>query len=572
MKMIGIASLVFCLALPACGDEESPIEVALDPECWLLRDDLPAPDSIGQALRVRSGRPELPPALAFGLPDADRRPRGGPVPPGVTRTAVALTLDPAARTLSGSAQIDLLAEGAELSSVRFLLSAPVDDVQASDPAAAFSQDGGVLTVTAQSPVPLGESWTLTVLWHANDVERMIDFYPGEEGGELLLAYLGKPSTYFAADYWYWPRAMDVEVLSNLEFAVTYPDDLTLVMSGEHAGTIDNQDGTATDTWTASFPMPWYAALALADYQKASGSCGTSQLEVYGMPVQSGNPIVPETYVGVLESICNAYRARFGDPAFPVIRMAGVDDRFATGYSSPALLLVTNYTLDDKGTGSFPARDFYLSHEFSHQWWGNDVFVASMEDVWLIEGMADYSAIEYMRGAWGEEEALRLWLEDAWYLLDYLQKGGADHPLVPDPPVEMEPIIYYSKGAWVLRMLEWVLGDDDIDLALRSYREAHSFSYAVTQDFIDAAEAAAGEDLDWFFDQWLSGTGVMSLRETHQEAGGNFEVTVYQETPWLSDPESYYQMPLTVRLERGKQFIDHLVTVSGSQSTHALEKP
>jgi len=65
---------------------------------------------------------------------------------------------------------------------------------------------------------------------------------------------------------------------------------------------------------------------------------------------------------------------------------------------------------------------------------------------------------------------------------------------------------------------------------------------------------------------------MSLRETHQEAGGNFEVTVYQEAPWLSDPESYYQMPLTVRLERGKQFIDHLVTVSGSQSTHALEKP
>jgi aminopeptidase N len=557
---------MLCLVLPACGNGESPLTVSLDPEMWLLRDDLPRPESVGQALRVRGiqGR--------YSLPPFDRDLRGGPAPPGVTRTAVTLVLDPAARSLTGSAQIDLLAEGAELASVRFLLSAPVDDVQATDPAASFSQEGGVLTVTAQTPVPQGQSWTITVLWHDADVEHMIDFYPDEEGGELLLAYLGEPSTYFATDYWYWPRALDVDMLSNLEFAVTYPDDLTLVMSGEHVNTTDNGDGTATDNWTASFPLPWYLALALADYQMASGTCGTTVLEVYGMPVQTGNPIVPETYAQVLESVCNHYRARFGDPAFPVIRTAGVDDRFATGYSSPALLLVTNYTLDDKGTGSFPARDFYLSHEFSHQWWGNDVFVASMVDVWLVEGMADYSAIEYIRGAWGEEEARKLWLEDAWYLLDYLQQGGADHPLVPATPVEMEPIIYYSKGAWVLRMLEWVLGGQDINLTLRSYREAHPFSYAVTQDFIDAAEAAAGEDLDWFFSQWLSGTGIMSLQETHRKVSDVVDVTISQKSPWLSDPESFFQMPLIVRLERGKKSVDHPVTITGAESTFRLEMP
>lgn len=566
MKISSTACLVLCLVLPACGNGESPLTVALDPEMWLLRDDLPRPESDGQALRVRGIRGR------YGLPPFDRNLRGGPVPPGVTRTAVTLALDPAARSLAGSAQIDLEAEGGELASVRFFLSAPVDDVQAADPAASFSQEGGVLTVTAQTPVPQGQSWTITVLWSDADVEHMIDFYPNEEGGELLLAYLGEPSTYFAADYWFWPRAVDVGVLSNLEFAVTYPADLTLVMSGEHVSTTGNGDGTATDTWTASFPLPWYLALALADYQTASGTCGTTLLEVYGMPVQTGNPIVPETYARVLESACNHYRARFGDPAFPVIRMAGVDDRFATGYSSPALLLVTNYTLDDKGTGSFPARDFYLSHEFSHQWWGNDVFVASMKDVWLIEGMADYSAIGYIQDAWGEAEARKLWLEDAWYLLDYYQGGGEDHPLVPDTPVEMEPIIYYGKGAWVLRMLEWALGDEDIDQTLRAYRQAHPFSYAITQDFIDAAEAAAGEDLNWFFDQWLSGTGVMSLQATHQNAGGDLEVTIIQESPWQSDPETFYQMSVGIRIQQGDKSIDHRVTVSGSPSVHTLDKP
>jgi hypothetical protein len=328
----------------------------------------------------------------------------------------------------------------------------------------------------------------------------------------------------------------------------------------------------TDLWTLANPVRHHVSLALAEYQQATGTCGTTSIEIYGMPIESEYPIVPATYVPVLESICEHFRVRFGEPGFGTIRLAGVDERFTNGYSSPALIIVPNYTLDDDGSGSFPARDFYLAHEFSHQWWGNDVFMASPADAWLTEGMADYSAITYLKDALGNEHAEYFWLDDAKLLNDYYEQGGRDHPLVPDNSTEMEPVIYYLKGAWVLRMLEWVIGEGVMGTTLRSYRESHGFAAATTQDFIDAAETAAGEDLDWFFDQWLSGTGVMSLRQTNKQTGGNLEVTVTQDSPWSSDPESFYRMPLTVRIGQGGKSVDHQVTVSGVQSTHTLEKP
>jgi hypothetical protein len=552
--------------------------VTLDPEHRLLRDDLPAPGS-GQALRVKGewGRhfwaPDVLPAMAFGVPSERMTPRGGPVLPEVNKTSVVLALDPVAGTLNGEAEIVLAAAGAEFSLVRLLLSAAgVDAVDAVNPEATFSYDDGVLAITPRVPVPVGESWTVTVRWHDRDVELTTDFFPEWGGEDVLVGYLGEPSTFFTFGYWFWPRLVNADVVHNLDFSITYPAERTLVLSGERVSSQDNGDGTKTDYWIFEHPVRWHVSLALAEYEKVSGTCGSTQIEVYGMPIESEYPIVPATYVPVLESICDDFRARFGEPAFGTIRLAGVDERFTNGYSSPTLIIVPNYILDDDGTGSFPARDFYLAHEVSHQWWGNDVFMASMADAWLTEGMADYSAITYLKNARGDEQAKYFWLEDAKLLLDYYRQGGRDHPLVPEISTQMEPVIYYLKGAWVLRMLEWVIGEDAMGTTLRSYREAHPFTAATTQDFIDVAETAAGEDLGWFFEQWLSGTGVMSLQETHRETGGNLEVTVTQTTPWLSDPKSFYRMPLPVRVESGEKPVDHVVTVSGAVSTHVLQKP
>lgn len=557
--------------MPACGSGSS-ISVELDPDLWLLRDDLPAPGLGGQALMAGPawGRYLWAPDLSPGG-RIENTPLDGPAPE-LNSAVVQLWLDPVARTLTGQADVQLRASGAALDSAVFRLSAAaVDEVTAGGVALGHTFENGLLSCTLDTPLPDGQSTTISIGWHDADIELEVEFFPEGFKKDVLVGYLGEPSTFFTFGYWFWPRLVGPATVSNVEFEVTYPDAQTLVMSGGKESSQDNGDGTLTDVWRLVNPAAWYVSLALAEYEKASGSCGNSTIEVYGMPGQSidNYPIVPDTYAPIIAAICDDYSARFGAPAFGTIRLAGVDERFTNGYSSPGLLMVPNYSLDDDGTGSFAGRDFYLAHEVSHQWWGNDVFAAGT-DIWLTEGLADYSAITYLDGSeWGARAARDMWLTDAGQLLDYYAGGGIDHPLVPDSPDELVAYIYYLKGAWLFRMLEGIAGRDEVDQALGSYRQAHPFSTATTQDFIDAAEQVHGESLAWFFDQWLTGTGVMSLSESHTHQDDSIDLTIVQHDPWSTSPERYFEMPATVRITIDGQSSDEQVTIEGSESTFHL---
>ncbi len=563
--------VILSLSMQACGSSSS-ISVELDPDLWLLRDDLPAPGLGGQALMAGPawGRylwaPDLSPVGRI-----ENMPLDGPAPE-LNSAVVQLWLDPVTRTLTGQADVQLQAADAALDSVLFRLSAAaVDDVTAGGVPLAYTFENGLLSCTLDTPLPDGQSITISIGWHDADIELEVEFFPEGFKKDVLVGYLGEPSTFFTFGYWFWPRLVGPESISNVEFEVTYPGAQTLVMSGEQESSEDNGDGTRTDVWRLDNPAAWYVSLALAAYEKATGSCGNTTIEVYGMPGQSIDnfPIVPATYVPVMEAICDDYRARFGEPAFGAIRLAGVDERFTNGYSSPGLLIVPNYSLDDDGKGSFAGRDFYIAHEVSHQWWGNDVF-ASGTHIWLTEGLADYSAISYIEGSnWGAQAARDIWLTDSGQLLLYYAQGGVDYPLVPQHENELVAYIYYLKGAWVFRMLEGVIGREELTRALSDYRLAHPFGVATTQDFIDAAELVHGQSLAWFFDQWLSGSGVMSLSESYAVRGDSIDLTVTQAKSWSASPERYFSMPATVRITRVGHAQDERVTIEKAESTFHL---
>ncbi len=567
------AAALISLNLLACGSGSSiSVELELDPDLWLLRDDLPEPGSDGQALRAGPawGRymwaPDLPPVGRLAT-----KPLDGPAPE-LNSAVVRLSLDPAGRTLSGRADIQVRAVGAALDSIDFQLSAAaVDEVTVGGVPLAHTYKSGLLTCTPDTPLPEGQSLAISIAWHDADIELEVEFFPEGFKKNVLVGYLGEPSTFFTFGYWFWPRLVGPATIAGVDFEVTYPEAKTLVISGDYQSSKDNGDGTKTDVWRLTNPAAWYVSLALAAYEKAAGNCGNTTIEVYGIPGVSidNYPIVPATYVPIIENICDDYSARFGEPVFGTIRLAGVDERFTNGYSSPGLLIVPNYILDDDGKGSFAVRDFYIAHEVSHQWWGNDVF-ASGKDIWLTEGLADYSAISYIEGShWGADAAREQWLIDAAQLLDYYAQGGADYPLVPENANELVAYIYYLKGAWVFRMLEGVIGRDEVTRALSDYRLAHPFAVATTQDFISAATAVHGESLAWFFDEWLTGTGVMSLTESHALSGDSVDLTVTQARPWSASPERFFSMPVTVRITRDGSAKDERVTIEGSESTFHL---
>ncbi|HEY4755709.1 MAG TPA: M1 family aminopeptidase, partial [Ignavibacteriaceae bacterium] len=61
---------------------------------------------------------------------------------------------------------------------------------------------------------------------------------------------------------------------------------------------------------------------------------------------------------------------------------------------------------------------------------------------------------------------------------------------------------YDKGAWVLHMLRWEVGDSIFFEILRTYFEKFKYKSASTSDFIHVCENLSKRDLTKFFDQWV----------------------------------------------------------------------
>jgi len=89
-------------------------------------------------------------------------------------------------------------------------------------------------------------------------------------------------------------------------------------------------------------------------------------------------------------------------------------------------------------------------------------------------------------------------------------GTVVEPSVAEPAAKLSPFTY-QKGAWVLHMLRRKLGDETFFRALRRYYAAHAGATATTDDLRHALEAASGQDLVAFFQQWLRRPGFPELR-------------------------------------------------------------
>jgi aminopeptidase N len=133
---------------------------------------------------------------------------------------------------------------------------------------------------------------------------------------------------------------------------------------------------------------------------------------------------------------------------------------------------------------------------------------------------------------------------------------------------MEPRVYYIKGAWVLRMLEQVIGQDDMRELLGAARAQHPFAPIDTATFTALAEDISGQELDWFFEQWLSGTGVMELEAKVGSSDEGIELEISQQGAWSEG--RYYRMPLEVRLHQGKQERIETIEIEGQTTTFNLD--
>lgn len=260
-------------------------------------------------------------------------------------------------------------------------------------------------------------------------------------------------------------------------------------------------------------------LAYGKYVNKSLNYGGYELQFYTRP---GNDQAIISYGETLGRALEFYTKKFGEPAMgKQLAVVEIDDESLDYYSSQGMLFIAARPFEE-------AREVAterLQREAAYQWWGQTVGLKSFDDVWLSQGLAEYSAFtlreSMLDGA--KLEALRRELLEK--SLTFEQTASLLRaPANLDDQSTAYQYIMYGKGAFVFKLLRDTLGDKKFDQLLRTFVTEYRGKNASIDDFEKLASRVAGENLRYFFARWVEGTGVPEFTADYQiirTRGGKF---------------------------------------------------
>ena len=274
-------------------------------------------------------------------------------------------------------------------------------------------------------------------------------------------------------------------------------------------------------------------------------------------------------------------SRFGAPALRSLTVAPVPGTFGQGF--PGLIYLSTlayFGRQDAPVAHLPERQqiFYTqllhAHEIAHQWWGNVVTSAGYHDDWIMEALANYSALLYLekrKGAHAMESVLD---EYRGTLLDKTEKGQTVEsagPIVLGIRLESSQTpmawrrITYEKGSWIIHMLRRRMGDERFLSMLAQLRRRYEFKPITTEQFRALAAEflpprSADPKLEDFFDRWVYGTGIPALRIKYAVKGKVPSVRV-SGTIAQSDVDEEFSalVPVEMQLGRGRSMVEWVQT-------------
>lgn len=373
----------------------------------------------------------------------------------------------------------------------------------------FRNDDSTLTVYFDEPRSFSDTIVLTVAYSAVPKQGLYFMQP-DSTNPRRPHQLWTQGEDINNRHWFpcWDFPNDK---ATSEVIATVRDSWTLLSNGRLVNVKHNKAGkTKTFHWVQSKPHASYLImLAAGEYEIVRERAGNVPIEyyLYKDRVEDGKRSLAAT-----PHAMRYFEQATGFP-YPWEKYAQIfitDFMWGGMENTSAVTLNESYLIDRRGLVDFTGDDV-VAHELAHQWFGDLVTCRDWTELWLNEGFANYFEALFKRSAKGNDE----------YQLDLLQQAAG--VLNTERHQGRKPVVstnsftanLYGKGAWVLYMLHTLVGDQEFHRAIKHYLERNAFTSVSTHDFRKAVEEATGQNLDWFFEQWLYKAGHPELTVTQQ---------------------------------------------------------
>ncbi|MBB4619543.1 M1 family metallopeptidase [Sphingomonas abaci] len=335
--------------------------------------------------------------------------------------------------------------------------------------------------------------------------------------------------------------------------IIVPKGLKAPSNGVLLGVDTLPDGRSRWNWRIAHPNTYGIALNVGPYEQISGTYksrfGNSIPMAYwylpGEKAQAERLFAEfAPTLDFFETLIGPYP--FGDEKVGVVETPykGMEHQTINAYGNDYAKAIEGF-------------DWLFQHEFSHEWFGNQLTAANWDDYWLHEGYGSYMQPAY--GRWREGEA-------RYAAMMQGQRGAIANqvPIVRGRVITEEEVYeakdggpgldIYNKGSWMLHTLRGLIGDaafwDVTRLAVygRTDPRPGNFQprFGSTAEYERFVRQVTGRDYGWFFDVYLRQAALPDL--VTERAGGHMTLR------WKVPGDGPFPLPVEVQVG------DRIVTV------------
>jgi aminopeptidase N len=229
-----------------------------------------------------------------------------------------------------------------------------------------------------------------------------------------------------------------------------------------------------------------------------------------------NKVATKRLIGLAFDAIKFYDYLLGPFPFEEFNIIEVP-QFGWGQAPPATMFITHELFDrvDPGYGFSEAEvNARFAHEIAHQYWGQVVKMPSLEEQWLTESFADYSAALFIQQAYGKQGKAQFdRIRSTWKGNAMQARNDSSIALSNRLATPFEPFLgydhrrwlLYDKGPLLLDALRKELGDDQFLTFLHSYQKSFAWKFGTTRDVAGLLSYMTKKDYAPFFDKYYWGT-------------------------------------------------------------------
>ncbi|MBI4850827.1 MAG: DUF3458 domain-containing protein [Acidobacteria bacterium] len=430
-------------------------------------------------------------------------------------------------------------------------------------------------------------------------------YKASEGISLIIEYSAQPKAGLtfvkpsASDpkrpYQIWTQG---ETITNREWFPCYdsPNDratsetfITVdskYMAISNGELIEVKEDKATNKktyhWKMDYPFPSYlASLVIGEFAELKQESDGVPIFHYVYKEQLEN--AKKSFATVPEMM-KFFSSKLGHP-YPYKKYAEVMVyEFPGGMENITATTMTDNLVRDE-RAMIDNSDGLSAHELAHQWFGNLVTCRDWSELWLNEGFANFMDALWLGHSKGEEEYLRDMIGAQNSVLQRYNQGNR-RPVSTKRfyhPDDLFDENSYARPQAIIHYLRHILGEEAFWKAINHYITVNRQRGLVTAlDLSRAIEEATGQNLDWFFEQWIYKLGQPEIEIVSQydEKKQQLKLNIKQlqkkdlEKPWFDVAETY-RLPVDIAITTSKGTKIHQVLIDQREqqlSFSVEEKP